>query len=133
MEVVHPPVAFEDDRGRIIDVLQALDFNSATLITTRKGVTRGNHSHKLTTQWVYILRGRMLAHSRLPGGNATRAELNAGDLLKNVPGEDHALTALEDTEFLVLSSGPRSGVDYEKDTYRLDQPLHEPEASTGAS
>jgi hypothetical protein len=125
MDISHPPVAFEDDRGQIIDVVEALDFNYATVITTRKGVTRGNHYHEKTTQWVYLLRGRLMAHSRMPGGEVVRGILEPGDLIKNVPREHHALTALEDSQFLVLTAGLRGGKDYEKDTYRLAKPLQD--------
>jgi len=125
MEIVHPPVAFEDSRGRIVDVMEEIEFNYATVISSKKGVTRGNHYHEKTIQWVYLLRGRMLAHSRMPGGALERAVLEAGDLLKNPPHEHHALTALEDSEFLVLTAGLRGGKDYEKDTYRLTEPMQD--------
>jgi oxalate decarboxylase/phosphoglucose isomerase-like protein (cupin superfamily) len=125
MEITHPPVAFEDDRGRIIDVMEAIDFNYATVISSRKGVTRGNHYHEKTTQWVYVLRGRMMAHSRMPDGELQRAILETGDLIKNPPFEQHALTALADSEFLVLTAGQRGGKDYEKDTYRLTKPMQD--------
>ena len=125
MEIVHPAVAFEDHRGRIIDVMEAIDFNYATVITSRKGVTRGNHYHQKTTQWVYVLRGRMQAHSRMADGPLKRAVLEVGDLIKNPPFEQHALTALEDSEFLVLTAGLRGGKDYEKDTYRLTKPMQD--------
>jgi len=125
MEIVHPPIAFEDARGRIVDVMEEVEFNYATVISSRKGVTRGNHYHEKTVQWVYVLRGRMLAHSRMPGGTVERAVLEPGDLLRNPPGEHHALTALEDSEFLVLTAGLRGGKDYEKDTYRLEEPMQD--------
>jgi oxalate decarboxylase/phosphoglucose isomerase-like protein (cupin superfamily) len=125
MEITHPPIAFEDDRGKIIDVMEAVDFNYATVISSRKGVTRGNHYHEKTTQWVYVLRGRMMAHSRLPDGELRRAVLEPGDLIKNPPFEHHALTALVDSEFLVLTAGQRGGKDYEKDTYRLTKPMQD--------
>ena len=125
MDITHPPVAFQDDRGQIIDVMEALDFNYATVITSRKGVTRGNHYHKKTTQWVYLLRGKLMAYSRMPDGEVKSAVLEPGDLIKNPPLEHHALTALADSEFLVLTAGLRGGKDYEKDTYRLTKPLQD--------
>jgi quercetin dioxygenase-like cupin family protein len=125
MEITHPPVAFQDDRGQIIDVMQAIEFNYATIISTRKGITRGNHYHEKTTQWVYLLRGRMMAHSRMPGRPLERAVLEPGDLIRNPPLEHHALTALEDSEFLVLTAGLRGGKDYEQDTFRLTEPLQD--------
>ncbi len=123
MEISHPVIAFQDDRGRIIDVMEAVDFNCATVISSSKGATRGNHYHQKTTQWIYVLRGKVLAHSRMPDGPLQSAILETGDLIKNSPFEQHAFTALEDSEFLVLTAGLRSGKDYQKDTYRLDKPL----------
>ena len=125
MEITHPAIAHQDDRGRILDVLEGIDINYVTVISSKKGVSRGSHYHKKTTQWVYILRGKMLAHSRMPDGPLKRAVLEEGDLIKNVPLEHHALTALEDTEFLVLTAGLRGGKDYEKDTYRLPKPMQD--------
>ena len=125
MEVSHPIVSFQDDRGRIIDLLESIDFSHATVIFSRKNATRGNHYHKETTQWIYMLRGKMLAHARMPDGPMQRAVLEAGDLIRNPPFEQHAFTALEDCEFLVLSAGLRGGKHYEKDTYRLDKPMQD--------
>lgn len=125
MEISHPAVAFQDDRGRIIDIMEAIDFNSATMISSNKGATRGNHYHQKTTQWIYVLRGRLLAHARAPDGARQSAILESGDLIKNPPLEQHAFIALEDSELLVLSAGLRSGKDYVKDTYRLDKPVQD--------
>ena len=61
----------------------------------------------------------------MPDGEVQEALLNPGDLLMNQPHEEHALVALQDSEFLVLTSGLRGGKDYEKDTYRLAEPLQE--------
>jgi hypothetical protein len=43
--------------------------------------------------------------------------------VKHEPGVPHAWKALEDTDCLVFTRGPRSGEDYESDTYRLEEPL----------
>lgn len=127
MEITHPPIAHQDSRGQIVDIMESINFNYATIITSVKGVTRGNHYHKKTIQWVYVIKGKLLAHSRMPEGQIQRAIISTGDIVKNVPFEHHALTALEDTEFLVLTSGLRGGKDYEKDTFRLDVPMQESE------
>jgi quercetin dioxygenase-like cupin family protein len=125
MKITHPDVAHADERGSIIDILTGTDVNYATLISSKKGVVRGNHYHKQTIQWVYVLRGQLRALSRMPEGAVEEAILNPGDLLENHPNEEHTLVALEESEFLVLTSGLRGGEDYEKDTYRLEQPLQE--------
>lgn len=123
MNISHPAVAFKDHRGEITDIVEQIDFNYATLINSKKGVERGNHYHKKTVQYVYVLSGKLRALSQMPGEKVQEAVLNPGDLIENVPNEAHALIALEDTNFLVLTSGERGGQNYENDTYRLDQPL----------
>lgn len=123
MEISRPAVAHQDERGRIVDIIESVSFNYATIISSRKGATRGNHYHEKTTQWVYVLSGKLLAHSRFGEGPVETRVLEPGDLLKNVPSEHHALTALEDSEFLVLTAGLRGGKEYERDTYRLENPM----------
>ncbi len=125
MEITHPEIVHQDQRGTIIDVLAGTDMNYATVITSKKGVVRGNHFHKKTVQWVYLFRGRLQSLSRMPGGPIETAVLEVGDLWKNSAFEEHALIALEDSQFLVLTSGLRGGRDYEKDTYRLEKPLQD--------
>ena len=48
------------------------------------------------------------------------AVVGPGDLISHEAYEAHNFEALENTTFLVLSSGLRSGKDYELDTYRLN-------------
>jgi quercetin dioxygenase-like cupin family protein len=123
MKITHPPIAFKDDRGEIIDIVEKIDFQYATFIHSKKDVERGNHYHKQTVQHVYLLTGKLRALSQMPGEKVIDATLNPGDLIENVPNESHALIALEDSTFLVLTAGVRGGKDYENDTYRLDKPL----------
>ena len=125
MKITRPAFVHEDERGHIIDILAGVDFKYATIIASQEGVVRGNHYHEKTVQWVYVLRGQLKCLARKPGKDVEEAILNSGCLLENEPYEAHTLVALEDTEFLVLTSGVRGGADYEKDTYRLEKPLQE--------
>ena len=43
----------------------------------------------------------------------------SGELVFISPREKHTLIALEDSEVIVFTRGPRGGKNYEKDTYRL--------------
>ena len=58
-----------------------------------------------------------------PQHKVMMATVEQGDLVSHDLLESHSFEALEDTLFLVLSSGLRTGKDYEKDTYRLESPL----------
>ena len=52
-----------------------------------------------------------------------RTVLGPGEIVKHPPGTPHAWKAIEDTDCLVFTKGPRSGEDYELDTHRLAEPL----------
>jgi quercetin dioxygenase-like cupin family protein len=105
---------FEDERGTIEDIIPGGKIDCVTRILTKKGAVRGNHYHKHTTQWTYVVSGRLL----VPSGG----EMLPGQMRMDAPGEPHAWKALEDTVCLVFTRGPR-GEDYESDTHRLEEPL----------
>lgn len=125
---------FEDERGVIEDILTGpLDY--VTRIITKAGAVRGNHVHGATTQWVYIVSGRLLiANARveieyrigheqvIKAMDHVVAEHTAGALLEERPMIAHAWKALEDTTCLVLTRGPGSGENYEQDVIKLPPP-----------
>jgi quercetin dioxygenase-like cupin family protein len=125
MNVSHLQPAFQDERGVITDILEHTPFDSVTIITCAKGSMRGNHYHKESLQYAYVLSGRMLALSRTSGNPVESQELVAGDLLESPPLEQHALHALQDSVLLVITRGPRGGKSYEDDTFRVE-PLQGP-------
>jgi quercetin dioxygenase-like cupin family protein len=126
------PDRFEDERGVIQDLFDGEPV-AVTRITTAAGKVRGNHVHKLTTQWTLVIDGlllvveadrpgRFIADARARGAGRRRHVL-PGEMVQHDPGVAHAWKALSDTDSLVFTRGPRSGEDYETDTYRLDEPL----------
>ncbi|HET6498095.1 MAG TPA: cupin domain-containing protein [Coriobacteriia bacterium] len=123
MRLSHPPPTRHDERGEIIDILVKENIEYVTLITAAAGSTRGNHYHKETVQSVYVLEGRLRMLTRIPGEPVVATVLEKGDLATTDRMEQHAMTALEDSSFMVFTTGVRGGEDYEKDTYRLDEPL----------
>ncbi len=108
----------EDDRGVIQDLIGPVD--AVTRIITRKGAVRGNHLHRETTQWTYIVQGSLLIAVREPGQDEVHSRIYVpGMLACEQPGTAHAWRAITDVTVLVFSKGPRSGEDYEQDTFRL--------------
>lgn len=110
--------SFEDERGTIQDVIDGAPIDSVTRITTVKGAVRGNHLHKATTQWTYVLSGYLLM-----ANGTTTATIGPGEIAVHKPMTPHAWKALEDSDVLVFTLGPRSGDRYESDTHRLKKPL----------
>ena len=115
--------AFEDNRGKIIDLLQHTPVDSVTLITCLKGAIRGNHYHKESIQYSYVITGKICAYTQFPDEDVKSKILNEGDLLESPPNERHALHAIEDSFLIIITKGPRGGKGYEDDTFRV-APLH---------
>lgn len=120
MRIIRRPINWEDARGTIRDVFPSESPESVTLITSVRGAVRGNHYHAVSSQYAFVVCGRMLSFTRPDGcGEIARHELGPGDMVFHRPGDHHAYLALEDTIFLAFAEGIRMGLDYEKDTYRV--------------
>ncbi|MFL2883199.1 MAG: cupin domain-containing protein [Pelagibacteraceae bacterium] len=113
----------KDNRGYIKDLLENKKINSITLISQKKGKIRGNHFHKKTIQWNYLLSGKIIIYAKKKGQGVKKKILNKGDLVVTLKNESHAIKALKNSEFLVFTQGPRGGKEYETDTFRLKKPL----------
>lgn len=116
---------FTDHRGKIEDLL-VTPLDAVTRIFTYRGAVRGNHVHKRTTQWAYVVSGRLLVVTE-KGEFRSRRIYHPGELACEEPGVPHAWQALDDCEVLVFTKGPRSGSEYESDTQRLTVPLIDPD------
>jgi quercetin dioxygenase-like cupin family protein len=111
---------FIDKRGFIVDILYNTKINHVALIKSNKNSIRGNHFHKKTTQYTYVLNGK-LYYFKKKGNNYKKIILKKGDLVKTIPLEIHAFKFLaKKNTLLIFSSGLRGGKDYEKDTFRVE-------------
>jgi len=123
MKIIHKKSVFEDERGRIIDILEKEIIEYVTLISSKKGSIRGNHYHKESMQYIFVLKGSLKLLTQMPGEKIETVLIKSGDLVFTPPMEKHTVIALENSEFLVFTRGPRGGKNYEKDTYRLTKSL----------
>lgn len=124
MEIIHKKINFEDKRGTITDIFTNDCKNHATIIFSKKGAVRGNHYHKESTQYTFVVSGQLTILSQKVGEKKIeKCVLKPNDLIVHSPGETHALIADKDTFFLAFADGVRGGANYEKDTYRLKVPL----------
>ena len=123
MKVVTLKAAFKDSRGTIIDILDGVKVECVTLLTSKKGAVRGNHYHKKTTQYTFVLEGKLRLYTQLPGRSVRTRVVSAGSLVVSPPKERHAFVALEESVLIACAHGPRAGTSYEADTYRLATPI----------
>ena len=123
MKKIKIKVNHKDKRGIIIDLLEKKNINAITYITQKKGKIRGNHFHKKTIQWNYLLKGKLKLITKNKNSKEKKIILSKGDLVETSKNESHAIQALKNSEFLVFTQGPRGGKEYENDTFRLRKPL----------
>lgn len=114
---------FEDNRGAIRDILVKEKIDFVTIIFNKKNSVRGNHYHKETVQYLYVLEGSILVASKFEGKEIEKKILTEGDLLLNEPFEWHAIKSIEDSKLLILTRGLRGGEDYEADTFKIEKPI----------
>jgi len=118
----------EDARGCIADVFYDTQINHVCILKNNPNAVRGNHYHKNTTQHTLLTKGKMRYWWQAADQNtpAESVDLVVGDLVTSHPNEIHTLEFLdEDSECVVFTEGERGGVDYEKDTYRVDSIIYD--------
>ncbi len=124
MKVIHKKINFKDKRGTITDIFTNSPKDHATIIFSKKGTMRGNHYHKKSTQYTFVVSGQLTHLTQKVGQKKIyKHTLKPNDLMISDPGEAHTLVATKDTIFLAFVDGLRGGKNYEKDTFRVEQPL----------
>lgn len=140
MNVEKKPINHEDARGLIMDIFPKDGPECATLLITKAGAVRGNHYHRYTTQWMFVISGKLWAYEvgqpiiakhrmgddeLVEQPKVERVLLEPGDLIRHNPYVIHAFAAAEDAVSIAFAEGPRKGMDYETDTVRIDGSLIE--------
>lgn len=102
---------FEDERGTI-DQLIHDGYKQINVITSKKGVIRGNHYHKLNDEAFYVVSGSL----ELTVNGKTHT-FHAGDFFGIEPGDMHSFLYLEDTTLVSMYSRGVELPDGTKDMY----------------
>lgn len=113
---------FEDERGKIFDLLEDENILHVGIITSKAGTIRGNHYHKIAKQFNYILKGKAELIIKDPDNIAIPPQiyiLVEGDFVSIPSRVIHSVKALEDLEFIDLNTTSRSARGYEDDTIRV--------------
>jgi len=124
MKKIKSKVNHKDNRGIIADLIENEKINAITYITFLKNKVRGNHYHKKTIQWNFVVSGKVIFISKI-NGKLKKILGKKNDLVKIDTKEHHAIKALNYSEILVFTKGPRGGKEYESDTFRLKKNLIE--------
>ncbi len=120
---------YEDKRGKIIDIFVNLPKDHCSIITFNKGAVRGNHYHKKSCQFSFLLSGELdFYFGKVDKKNGKLKKLNKRTIKKNTlithePYEAHAFRSKKNSVMIAFSCGVRGGKNYEKDTFRLKTKL----------
>ncbi len=116
-------VATTDENRLLMDLLIKGSVSSVTYLTCKQGFVLGNHFHKYTTRYSFVLKGKILLVSQKENHPIAKRILEKGEMCITQPMEKYAYFALEDTELLVLAKGPSGNTEFESDTYPVWEPL----------
>jgi len=127
--IIKLKTAFQDKRGKILDIFVKSPKDHCSIVTFNKGAIRGNHYHRKTDQFTFIINGKLLLSSQKIKKNGKLIGKKKEDILtKNClviheKFHAHAFKALEKSCILAFANGSRGGKNYDKDTWRLKLPL----------
>lgn len=116
----------EDSRGYILDIFVKDPKDHCTIVTFNKNAIRGNHFHKKSTQYSFILEGELLMitskvnNMGIFNNKIKKKIVKKNDLIIHKPFVSHAFKALKKSKMLAFADGIRGGKNYKKDTFKLD-------------
>jgi hypothetical protein len=125
----HLEINYTDDRGTIRDIFISNPKDHCSIITFAANAIRGNQFHKESTQYTYVIDGELIMATCVvnelgePVGNVELVSLLPGDIATHLPYDAHAFRAISGSTILAFADGVRGGHEYEKDVFRLKNPI----------
>ena len=116
---------FEDKRGKIFDIVED-PISHIGFITFKKGAVRGNHYHKKSTQYTYVIAGKIELYTkdaRNPDAPVTKTVMTPGFLAVIPPHTIHVYRAVTPSSMIDCTTANRLKQGYENDTVRIDAAL----------
>lgn len=96
MRVLIPEDIHSDER-RTITQLFTVDIKQVNLFEVQPGVELGNHYHKDTIEYFYVLEGKLKSNNKI---------MSAGDLFVYYPQENHKIKTITLTKFMTFLTKP---------------------------
>lgn len=123
VRIVKLDAAHQDERGYILNVIDDPRISHVAVFTSKRGTVRGNHYHPEQLQWVYLISGRYISHSkdvRVEGAPVEQHVIEPGMLVFAPPMVAHAQEFQEDSVLLNLTDGHRDSQDFGRHTIKYD-------------
>lgn len=100
MKKIAPYQTREDNRGRLVGLMNEGTWEEFNYLETKAGQTRGNHYHKHTVEVFFILDGEIDVDIVRPDGTQLYDHIAAGDIVLIEPGEVHTFHCLTATRWI---------------------------------
>lgn len=62
--IIKLKTTFQDKRGKILDIFVRSPKDHCSIVTFNKGAIRGNHYHKKSDQFTFVINGKLLLSSQ---------------------------------------------------------------------
>ncbi|XKT74487.1 MAG: cupin domain-containing protein [Patescibacteria group bacterium UBA2163] len=109
-----------DGRGTITDIINK-SISHVGCVSFKKGALRAKHYHHKSTQYDYVMSGKLRLVVCLPDGSEREDYiLGAGMFSEVPPGVVHTYIAEEDSVMIDMTTLSRDDDGYEEDTVRVD-------------
>lgn len=102
IERLHTDFEFKDERGSLTQLCRR-GYSQINVITSKAGVFRGGHYHKLNTEAFYIIEGRCKVTARRDG-KEEQDVFRAGDFFRIGPFVAHDFEYEEDSVLVTMYS-----------------------------
>jgi dTDP-4-dehydrorhamnose 3,5-epimerase-like enzyme len=106
-QILRPTFERRDDRGLFSEIVNGFSFAVASRGRMRAGAVMGNHFHKETRIFFFLVAGKAAVKTVDVATGATDAfQLSEGEGVYFEPGESHSIRYQSESEFLMLKSLP---------------------------
>lgn len=99
-----PQLPFVDGRGSFTSILNRGEWKEVNLVESREGAVRGNHYHKHTTEYIYLLSGEAEVTLQPMSQPAETVHMLPGEGIFIYPFTNHTFLFTKDSLHLALLS-----------------------------
>ena len=119
--IVTPGFERRDERGVFREILNGFAAQTLVMGTMRSGAVMGNHFHRQTRVFFYLVRGEAAIRTiDVETGERDSFRLSEQQGVFLEPGQSHAILFAAESEFVMLKSRPYDPAD--PDTYEHPVP-----------
>lgn len=100
IKIIKPDFVFEDERGTLVQLIHE-GYNQINVVTSKAGVERGNHFHRLNREGFFVVEGAFLLEASL-NGKTESYEFKKGDMFIIEPNVMHRFVYRENTTLVAF-------------------------------